>query len=145
MDIITHAVVGAATGAAFGQPLQGAVWAIAPDLMLGTLKRRATPTAAYNASHSFAAVAVVTGVAYAFGGFAAAMCAFFSYLSHLILDIPTHGEHWAPTLLWPSQKRFSAGEEWEWFNRSWFAGLQLSFLWGIAWLLLSLFHIGSPS
>jgi membrane-bound metal-dependent hydrolase YbcI (DUF457 family) len=146
MDIFTHALVGAATGAAFDRPVAGALYAVMPDLVLGSLKRRRLPTPAYNVSHSLAALLAVTVAAYLypapFGGARIAACAFFCYLSHLILDAATHGPQWAPMLLWPVRIRFSGGDEWEWFNTSWFKGFALSLLWSILWLQLSLFHIG---
>jgi membrane-bound metal-dependent hydrolase YbcI (DUF457 family) len=142
MDIVTHAVVGAATGAAFGRPFAGMAFAVLPDLFLFSVKRRDTPTAAYNASHSFAGLVLVTILA---GLYAPSLggVAFFAYASHIVLDVPTHGERWAPPLMWPSKRRYSMGDEWEWFNYSWFHGAFLAILWIIVCLPLSLSHIGS--
>jgi hypothetical protein len=65
-------------------------------------------------------------------------------LSHLFLDFFTHGEDWAPQLLYPwSDWRVSPFGEWEWFNRTWWAGFCLTLNWSIVWLSLS--GIGSLS
>lgn len=142
MDIVTHAVVGAATGGAFGRPFTGAFFAILPDLFLFSVKRRDTPTAAYNASHSLAGLVLVAGLAALYEPVLGAV-AFFAYASHLWLDVPTHGKQWAPPLMWPSKHRYSIGQEWEWFNSSWWYGLFLATIWIIVCLPLLLFRIGS--
>lgn len=133
MDILSHAVAGASAGAAFGQPVMGAACGVAPDLALFTWQRLAQPTAAYNAAHS----ALVLGCA---GLLALALFAtvvpLLALLSHILLDLPTHGKQWAPPLLYPfSEQRYSFGTEWEWFNRSWWQGLVLTLIWSLAWLV----------
>lgn len=132
MDIVSHAVAGAAVGHAFGQPLLGAAFGILPDIVLG-IRRRAAPTAAYNLTHSLP-----------FTAGAGALCALLwatpvpalALLSHLLLDVPTHGKQWAPTLFYPfSSERFGFGEEWEFFSPCWWMGLLITFVWSVAWIL----------
>ena len=138
MDVVTHGLVGAATGFYFGHPVAGAAIAVAPDLVLG-ITRRKLPSQAYNATHS--ALVLTLAAAFAIGvapdplGWLVLWC----WLSHLTLDVPTHGTQWAPPLLYPlHQKRFSAGSEWEFFNRTWQRGALLSILWSVAWIALAL-------
>lgn len=144
MDIFSHALAGAATGWAFGHPVLGAAVAALPDAVLG-LRRRAAPTIAYNLTHSLLGLWAATVVASLFGWQVAATV-FLALLSHLVLDMPTHGPHWAPPLLYPwLPNRFSAGSEWEFFNRSWQRGLNLTLAWVLTWLLVSLSAIGFQS
>ncbi len=138
MDIFTHAAAGAATGLAFGRPLLGAVIGIAPDLVLG-LRRKRTPTAAYNATHSvlFVLCATLTGVLTC--SLAVGALIGFCLLSHIVLDVYTHSGTWGPPLLYPFLKvRFGCGEEWEFFNASWWFGLEVAAIWVISFLLISL-------
>lgn len=133
MDIISHALAGAATGHAFGAPIVGAVFGVLPDLVLG-YKRVNKPTQPYNLTHSLA-FATFTPLAWGlyFGG-QQGWLVFFALLSHLILDLPTHGKTWAPMLLYPYPRRFSLGSEWEWFNKVWWRGFALTLLWSLLWL-----------
>jgi membrane-bound metal-dependent hydrolase YbcI (DUF457 family) len=134
MDIVSHAIAGAAVGAAFGQPLLGAAFGVLPDAVLG-LQRRLTPPAAYNATHSLAFAVGPGAAAWAVLGTPVPLLAL---CSHLLLDVPTHGSRWAPTLFYPiSERRFSLGSEWEWFNRSWRRGLALTLAWSAAWLFVA--------
>ncbi len=125
MDIITHAVVGAAIGAKFGHPVVGAIAGVIPDLCLGA-SRKPLPTNLYNATHSLAVL--LLALPFTVFGASVALTVFFALASHLLLDLPTHGRYWAPTLLWPSTKRFHLwfAREWEFFNRSWWVGLALA-------------------
>jgi membrane-bound metal-dependent hydrolase YbcI (DUF457 family) len=135
MDLFSHAIAGAAMGAAFGRPLVGAVCACLPDMVLG-LKRVASPTAAYTVTHSlvFCLIAATVGVWVGLGPVVG-----LAVLSHLLLDLPTHGKAWAPALLYPfSERRFSFGGEWEFFNRYWFIGLIMTVEWSALWALLQL-------
>lgn len=142
MDVIAHAVAGASTGAYFGRPVLGACIAATPDLVLG-LRRHATPSALYNATHSALFLVLATLAALPFG--TAAIVAY-CLLSHLVLDLPTHGLKWAPPLLYPfDAHRFSFGREWEFFNPSWWRGLVLTLLWSIAWLLALSLRTGFQS
>lgn len=140
MDIFTHAAVGAATGAVFGYPITGAVLACVPDIVLG-VKRLEAPTRAYDWTHSLSYVALSALTCGLFFGQRVAWCVFFVLLSHLVLDAKTHGSTWAPPLLYPfSDVRFSLGDEWEWFNLSWWDGWLLAFQWiSICLLLIVLF------
>lgn len=134
MDVFSHATAGACTGLAFGRPVLGAAIAAAPDLML-LGKRVARPPALYNFTHSllFLGLATALGMLFDSGLFVAAVL-----LSHLVLDLPTHGEQWAPPLLYPFRKtRFSMGEEWEFFNVPWIIGFLITLTWCEIWLLLS--------
>lgn len=135
MDVFSHALAGAATGSIFGHPVAGALVAAAPDAVLG-LRRRALPGTAYNATHSLAFVVLATVAALPFG---AALLVCMCLLSHLVLDLPTHGPGWAPPLLYPWDPwRFSFGDEWEFFNRSWWRGFMLTLLWSSSCLILAL-------
>ncbi len=59
-------------------------------------------------------------------------------ISHLVLDLPTHGVHWSPQLLYPFLREpLVWGEEWEWFNESWWFGLSLTIIWSSVCLSLS--------
>lgn len=134
MDVITHAAVGAATGAVFGYPVAGAVAGVLPDVVLG-IRRRAAPNLAYNLTHSvFFATLVAVVLVLVDRGLAGAVCA--ALVSHITLDLPTHGRTWAPTLFYPfTRKRFSYGNEWEWFSQDWWHGLWLALLWSDICLL----------
>jgi membrane-bound metal-dependent hydrolase YbcI (DUF457 family) len=134
MDIVNHAVAGAAVGAAFGRPIVGALFGVLPDLVLG-VKRLTLPTRAYNLTHSLLFSAVVGLVASVALGSPLPLLAL---LSHLLLDLPTHGSVWAPPLLYPfSDKRFSYGEEWEWFSPDWWVGFYITLVWSISWLFIA--------
>jgi membrane-bound metal-dependent hydrolase YbcI (DUF457 family) len=136
MDILSHAVAGACVGAAFGQPVLGAACGVLPDLALATPKRVTLPTAAYNATHS---ALFVAGVGLLGAVALGSVVPLLAVLSHILLDLPTHGKLWAPPLLYPFRStRYSMGREWEWFNRSWWQGLGLTLLWSLAWLLVTL-------
>lgn len=142
MDIGNHILAGAAAGSFFGHPVAGALCGALPDLVLG-IKRRPAPTLAYNVTHSAAFAAFAAAAAYAYSGTNAGAAVGLALLSHLILDLPTHGKQWAPVLLYPlSNKRFSYGEEWEWFSYSWWGGFSVTIFWSGAWILGSLFHTG---
>ena len=133
MDIVSHAVAGAATGHIFGQPLLGAAIAVLPDLMLFG-PRRKEPPFLYDVTHSLLCV-VVLG---ALGGLLGTWLPLWALLSHLALDLPTHGPRWAPVLAFPlSRQRYSFGEEWEWGSRSWFNGLALTIIWSAACLQIA--------
>ena len=128
MDLLTHAAVGAATGLPFGRPILGAFAAVVPDLVLGPW-RKAAPTPLYDCTHSLWFVAFGGIAACAAGPGVGAVVAL-ALLSHLVLDLPTHGPDWAPPLLLPySKRRFSFGKEWEFFNSSWYIGLNIATIW----------------
>jgi hypothetical protein len=132
MDIFSHGIAGAATGTAFGKPLTGAALAMLPDIML-LGKRRPAPTQLYNVTHSllFIIITSLIGQLWDYGAFV-----FWVLISHIILDLPTHGKQWGPCLLYPLQKRFSFGQEWEFFNRSWLTGMLLTIIWSCIWVLI---------
>lgn len=127
MDAVTHAVVGFATGATMGHPFIGAFAAVAPDLALLSLRRRAAPTLGYRAAHSLVGLALLTGFGACFGvGLVVAA----AYASHLFLDVATHGRLWAPRLLVPFSSAYLSGfEEWDFFNGAWWVGVQLAAWW----------------
>ncbi len=134
MDIISHAIAGASTGYYYGKPVLGAIVGVMPDLVLG-VKRKFTPTRLYNFTHCLT-LTVIFGYLYWF--YAGNGLVLFVLLSHLFLDIPTHGTTWAPPLLYPfKNKRFSLGDEWEWFSNSWFTGFILTVLWSFLWINIS--------
>lgn len=118
MDILTHAIVGSAVGYSFGSPIACAVVACVPDIVLG-IKRKHEPTRLYKLFHSVFPALILWSI-----GFEAEAI---SWGSHILLDIPTHGEVWSPNLLYPFYRRgFSCFEEWEFFNKSWLKGLAFS-------------------
>lgn len=118
MDILTHAIVGAAVGVKFESLLSCVIASIAPDIVLGT-KRKFAPTVPYKFLHSVFPVCAL----YLFGFKAEAI----AWATHIVLDIPTHGPLWSPRLLSPfSDKGFTGFHEWEFFNTSWKKGLVLS-------------------
>lgn len=134
MDIVTHAVVGAASGAVFGHPIVGAAVAVLADLPI-VGPRRAKPNAWYNLTHSLGFALWLTLVF----GWTRNLAATISLaaLSHIILDAFTHGQIWAPTLCFPfKDRRFSYGEEWEWFNKSWWNGLSIAVAWVMVCIIL---------
>lgn len=136
MDVFTHAAIGAATGAAFGHPVLGAVVAMLPDLgyyiHANFLQRLHWPPKLYDFGHSLLFTLLASLLAWAlFSGGVAAVVAL-ALLSHLWLDLPTHGRVWGVRLFYPLTWRFKWGVEWEFFNRSWFFGLA----WGFVWLAL---------
>lgn len=134
MDILSHAAAGAATGAAFGRPVWGALIAVVPDIPIFGPRRR-KPSVLYKMTHTllFVLIAAVLGAVLGVG-----WLVFFCLLSHLTLDIPTHGMQWAPRVLYPySHKPLLNCGEWEFFNRQWFVGLGITIGWIITWLLLA--------
>lgn len=129
MDIVTHAIVGAATGLPFGRPVLGAVVAIVPDLVLG-YKRKLEPSGWYDVTHSLSFLLFVYTAVWLLIGPATALVVALALASHLVLDMPTHGAAWAPPLLYPFHThRVSLGLEWEFFNESWMHGLLVSLIW----------------
>ena len=128
MDIINHALAGAAAGQIYGHPVIGAVVGVLPDTVLG-LKRVAAPTVAYRCTHSLLftlwVASTLTLVSPELG-----MVGLLASLSHLFLDLPTHGDVWVPRVLYPfSNRAFSFGEEWEWFNDTWWGGMLANMMW----------------
>lgn len=121
MDLLTHAVVGAAAGATVGQPFAGLVAGVAPDIVLG-IRRRASPNTAYKLTHS---LTVCVLLALPMGLLFGAWGVLLGWFSHIFLDTFTHGDQWAPRPIYPlSDFHFKLGvEEWEFFNTTWFLGL----------------------
>lgn len=134
MDIVNHAAAGAATGLYFGSPVIGAIVAVIPDIIL-IGERRKNPPKVYTFFHSLLFLFICSFIAFLFGF---GEVVFFALLSHLILDIPTHGKQWSPQLLWPISKcRFSKFQEWEFGNSSWYYGLLINLAWSTTWVLFS--------
>lgn len=131
MDIVSHAIAGASVGYAFNEPFHGAVAGIFPDLCLG-IKRKAYPTPLYDFTHSVIGVWILGCALCVIGDSPAAMIAL---ASHVFLDLFTHGPTWAPMLAWPGYGRYSFGEEWEYFNDSWYRGATITLLWSAAWFI----------
>lgn len=131
MDLINHSIAGASTGYAFNKPLEGAIIAIIPDLVLG-IKRKQFPTELYNLNHSLVFV-LSTGIFYWIAN--GSSLVLFALFSHIILDLPTHGKIWAPPLFYPfNSRRYSFGKEWEWFSQSWWIGFILTIIWSLLWI-----------
>lgn len=126
MDAVNHALAGAAAGMVFGHPVIGAIFGVLPDIVaIG--KRREVPSKLYDFTHSLLGIGLFGLVGTYLTGSLAPLVAI---MSHLLLDLPTHGEEWAPPLLYPfDPHRFSMGEEWEWFNMSWGLGFLINFCW----------------
>lgn len=143
MDIITHAVVGAITGATMGHPIIGAVAAVVPDSALWLGRRPARPPALYSAAHGLLAPCLFAAITMALFGPLISAVVFFSWLSHIVLDIPTHEGEWSPRLFWPDTRPVFAGyEEWEWFNEAWWFGLLIAGIWSITCVVLYITVIG---
>ncbi len=139
MDIVTHALAGAATGAAFGRPVLGAVVAVVPDSALWLRPRLAAPPPLYRAAHGGLAPVLISTFCLMLFGPEIALVVFWAWASHIVLDIPTHGKLWSPRLFWPDETPvFEQFQEWEWFNRSWFTGLGIALIWSAVWLLMYL-------
>lgn len=133
MDALSHALAGAAVGHHYGSAATGAFFGVLPDLVLG-VKRLAAPTTLYNATHSALFSCVLGVCAWLVLGSPLVLLAL---LSHLLLDLPTHGRAWAPPLLYPfSSRRFGLGVEWEFFNTAWILGANITLLWCALWLVL---------
>jgi len=133
MDWLSHAVAGAAVGYAFGDPTLGAVVALVPDLpLLGP--RRALPPRLYDWTHSLLFTFAVGGAALVLTG---SPLVLWALVSHLVLDLPTHGRAWgAPVLLPFSNARFALwNNDWELFSPHWWAGLAVTITWSLLWLI----------
>lgn len=139
MDVISHALAGAATGAAFGRPLLGAAVAVVPDSALWLRPRLARPPALYRAAHGGLAPLLISALCLPLFGPTVALVVMWAWISHIVLDIPTHGPIWSPRLFWPDERAvFTKFKEWEWFNRSWWLGLSVTFIWSAIWLFFGL-------
>ncbi len=140
MDIVTHALTGAATGAAFGRPLLGAVVAVVPDSALWLRPRLARPPALYRAAHTLLAAwsaGIITLLLTADNG-AIAGCVLWAWLSHIVLDFFTHAGEWAVRPFYGmSNWHPKIFQEWEWLNRSWWLGLTIAIIWSTICLALS--------
>lgn len=146
MDIITHAVVGAFTGAVYDRPVLGAMAAVVPDAALWLRPRLPSPPALYRAAHGALLPLVITAALLPLFGPSVAIVVFLSWTSHIVLDIPTHGEKWSPRLFWPLDVPiFTEFEEWEWFSESWHRGLEIALIWIFICIVILSFGIGSPS
>ena len=143
MDIVTHAVVGAASGALFGQPLLGAAVATMPDWpLLG--RRVKLPPFPYVVLHSPLVMYVVICMLPIDDVLFSTIL--LSYVSHIALDIPTHSKTWQPRFIPFKESKLDDFEEWEFFNSSWWFGLTISIFWTILCLTFAfLFDTGSPS
>jgi hypothetical protein len=137
MDIVTHAITGAVTGQIFGRPILGASVAILPDISLG-VARKLHPPEEYDMMH---APVVMLFCIFAWCGLFVGILGLsvdivkvcmLAYLSHIVLDVQTHGDEWAPMLFAPmSMRRVSLGGEWEFFNRYWCLGMITAILWNL--------------
>ena len=133
MDIISHAIAGASAGYYFGNPVLGAVIGILPDLpLIG--RRKTNPTELYKFTHSALFLVVCCAIAYSLGCLPIVFCAL---LSHLLLDLPTHGAVWFPRVFWPIEVNIYRAYEWEFFNKSWWMGLLVLIIWSSAWLVFA--------
>lgn len=131
MDIITHAIVGAATGAVAGRPVLGMVAGVLPDLAIWFGKRRVYPPTLYTALHCILAPLIAALISIPIFGVTGCVVVFLAWCSHIFLDVITHGFVWSPKLFWPAlpDPVFSNIQEWEWFNRSWWRGLTVALIW----------------
>lgn len=128
LDAVTHAVAGAAAALPLGLGWQGAVVGalvgVAPDFAL-VGRRMAAPPYAYRAAHSGLMLFVVAVLCVQLGN----ALLFLAWFSHLLLDAPTHGRQWGLRLWWPWNPAIVHFEEWEFFNRAWWAGLAVAIVW----------------
>lgn len=132
MDLFSHALSGAAMGSFFGHPIVGAISACIPDLCLG-IKRVSEPPRSYTFTHSFlfCGLAGAIGIWLGFG-----VVPLIGVLSHILIDIPTHGFKFGPQLLYPfSDKRVKGFSDWEFFNRTWWAGVFILTVWSGLWIM----------
>ncbi len=131
MDLVGHALAGGAVGLYYGHPVLGALVAVLPDLPLFRA-RLATPPTSYDILHSLWPLPLLMLLP---------QWILWAWVSHLLLDLPSHGKIWAPPLLWPKQTRFSVfGIEWELFNRAWIIGVVVTVSWSSTWILAYLFR-----
>lgn len=148
MDALTHAVVGGATGYALGGnwffAAVGATVALLPDAPIWVGKRRAEPPLAYTALHSGIAAVMVVAVGLYKWLYQDYLLELFltialAWVSHIVLDLPTHCAKWQPKLLYPFSNRilFPKAKEWEWFDDTWFLGAYIAFYWVMICLGLS--------
>lgn len=133
MDIVSHFVAGFSSGLYFGKPLTGAAIAVLPDLVIMG-ERKLKPTRFYIVTHSFLFLLICT--LFAELAFDLGVLTFVSIVSHLLLDLTTHGKVWSSRLFWPNPFYFKYGVEWEFFNKSWFFGLVITLIWSLLWLAL---------
>jgi len=111
----------------YGHPIVGAVAGVMPDLVLG-VRRRQRPNPAYRYTHSLLVCVVFSGFAIMLN-FDIGLAIFMGWLLHIVVDIPTHGNEWAPRPLYPFNTELMFNfphHEWEFFNESWCWGLILS-------------------
>lgn len=134
MDFLSHAVAGAAVGYAFGNPALGAAVALIPDVPIWG-KRREAPNAMYDVTHTMIFTLLVGAVVFKYMGTPLVGLAL---LSHLVLDLPTHGRQWGAMSLFPlTTRRFHWIEhDWELFDINWWVGTLVTIIWSTAWLTL---------
>jgi len=120
MDIFTHFAVGFATGTVIDKPITCGVIAILPDVFLFSFKRLKNPTILYKISHTvwIPLFICIFNPIYAL-----------AYLSHIVLDVFTHGGKWKTEPFLPIKLNFGNFHEWEFFNKSYLIGLIISILW----------------
>lgn len=126
MDILTHAAVGyASTGSVWG-----AVGAVLPDMGLLSIRRQYRPTYAYLYLHSMMVFVAWFAATWWWSLMIAPelFCFMVGWFSHIVLDIPTHGERFAVRPMFPASQKKWVFEEWEWFNRPWWIGLGIGVL-----------------
>ncbi len=82
---------------------------------------------------------LLSGIVAAIYGADIALTVMLALVSHLVLDVTTHGVEWNPRLLFPilNEPAITFGVEWEWFNLSWWYGYLTMILWSITCLVLS--------
>lgn len=138
MDILSHAIAGAASGHVFGHEIYGALFAVLPDAVLG-LRRKVCPTQLYKLTHSLASFPGVLVCLFAAGVPPTIVHAVsLAWLSHIVLDIPTHGKLWAPRVLYPfTDARLGCFAEWEFFSPSWHRGLIFTILWSVVCFMIA--------
>ena len=137
MDVISHAIAGAASGYMFGHPILGAAIGVLPDLCL-IGKRRVHPTPLYRFTHSLGFMLVLLFLSQLLTnsgdiGWTVAV----AWASHVYLDVPTHGSVWAVRLLYPNEDVYYEAEEWEFFNNAWKFGFALTIIWSTVCLIMS--------
>ena len=128
MDIVSHAVAGAAIGTCFNMPIAGAVIGVLPDFVDITMlwKRYNEPKPLYRLTHSLEVAFAICILSMLFGFLHPYFLAFgLIWFSHIFLDFITHGAVWGPR--WETEPDMVLWRtiEWEFLTRHGGAGLAL--------------------
>ena len=118
MDIITHGIAGYCVGGTMGL-----IGGVLPDATLFSIKRLKEPTKLYKYAHSLWFLPLFYMIEPLF---------FYGYLSHILIDIPTHNSNFSVSLFYPFTKDIRLTNEWEFNNLTFYMG----FIWTIIIILI---------